>query len=138
MKKIITLSICLLFVFISSGLSLADDVLDNYKSQISDLKAAISSKALDLKLAASESRTEDNLAYSSRESRARALDRKKSAEAAFKGLEKEINGLKSEMVKYYKGKVPNKLMKGINELLLTYYQTQTDISVYMINLTLDK
>jgi hypothetical protein len=64
----------------------------------------------------------------------RAQDMEKQAEKDFEALGKEIASFKSEVIKYYKGHVPEKLNKQLNELFELYHHDKKEIIEYRLEL----
>lgn len=144
MKKLsLFISVLLCMCILTARICKADEMLDDFKSRISDIQSKISSKSLDLNLAMLEKRKQDKLeslemSYRGRvpaqvkQDSYRAEDALKKAEDEFKAIEGEIKSLKSEIVKYYKGKTPKGLKKEIDDLLISYYQKSTENSTKAI------
>lgn len=138
MKKLgVYLFVLFTICILTANISKADDVLDDFHSQISNIESNISSKSLDLNLArirhlSQQKRERLEISYRGRvpadvqQDSYRAEDALNKAENEFKAIEGDINSLKSEIVKYYKGKTPKKLKKEIDDLLISYYKQKLD------------
>jgi len=67
----------------------------------------------------------------------REKDAKITAEKEFEDLEKEINVFKTEISKYYRGKVPKKLKDELNNLIIFYHEQREETYDHIIKLLKD-
>jgi hypothetical protein len=109
------------------NLAYADEIQDDYSKRIRAYRLDIIEKAHELKSTAIteqglRKRKAIEIQYSGRipsnmrEEIYHAEDASKNAEKESNNLGKEIDSLNSEMIKYYKGKVPKRLKNEIQEL----------------------
>jgi hypothetical protein len=113
----------------------------DYSMRIMNYKLEIIQKSTAVKSAVNKLRTQSKLEnldmthrgrvpYDVRQQSYRAEDMKRQADRDFEALGKEIVSFKSEVIKYYKGNVPEKLNKQLNELTELYQHDQKEIIEY--------
>lgn len=102
--------VSLVFLLASVNICVAvDEIQKDYSNRISDYRIEIITKSGNVKRAAIRGGKGFIV-----------------AEKEFNDLEKEINNFKSEMLKYYKGKLPRKLEDKMHELRMFYYKTKQE------------